>query len=153
MSVRLIEKNEKNTEAILKIELGAFKESILNNWSIVPYIRFGCALGLFANDSLKGFVIFMRAWDNPEFAYLVEIAIEKESQGKGYGYYLLLQALLYLKKNGFSTVALTVDPDNSRARHMYCNKFGFKFVEYRKNEYGQGRNRLFLSLDLENWTP
>ncbi len=118
----------------------------------MPYIRYGCALGLFARSSLKGFVIFMRAWDDPGLAYLVEIAMGGESQGKGYGYYLLSQSLLHLKKNGFSTVALTVDPDNLRALHIYCEKLGFKFVEYRENEYGQGRNRLFLKLDLEKWT-
>lgn len=94
----------------------------------------------------------MRAWDNPGLAYLVEMAVEGESQGKGYGYYLLLQSLHHLKKNGLSIVVLTVDPNNSRARHIYCDKFGFEFVEYRKNEYGQGRDRLFLRLELDNWT-
>jgi ribosomal-protein-alanine N-acetyltransferase len=94
----------------------------------------------------------MRAWDNPGLAYLVEIAIEGESQGKGCGYYLLLQSLLHLKNDGLYTVVLTVDPNNSRARHIYCDKFGFEFVEYRENEYGKGRDRLFLKLDLEKWT-
>jgi|GEM_PF-7003933 len=82
---------------------------------------------------------------------MVEIAVEGESQGKGYGSYLLRQSLLCLKKDGLSIVALTVDPNNSRARYIYCDKFGFKFAEYRKNEYGPGRDRLFLRLDLENW--
>lgn len=82
---------------------------------------------------------------------MVEIAVERESQGKGYGSYLLLQSLLHLKKDGISTVTLTVDPNNLRARHLYCEKFGFEFAEYRKDEYGQGRDRLFLKLDLENW--
>ncbi|WP_255680695.1 N-acetyltransferase [Methanosarcina sp. DH2] len=119
---------------------------------MVPFIRFGHVFGLFTCNSLKGFAIFMRAWDNPEIAYLVEIAIEGESQGKGHGYHLMLQSLLHLKNDGISTVVLTVDPDNSRARHIYCDKFGFEFIEYRKNEYGQGRDRLFLRLDLEKWT-
>lgn len=81
----------------------------------------------------------------------MEIAIERESQGKGYGYHLLLQSLLHLKKKGLSIVVLTVDPNNSRALHIYCDKFGFEFVEYRENEYGQGCDRMFLKLDLENW--
>ncbi len=101
---------------------------------------------------MKGFVIFMRAWDDPKLAYLVEIAIEGEIQGNGYGCYLLVQSMIYLKNNGASVVALTVDPNNLRARHIYCDKFGFEFVEFRKNEYGQGLDRLFLRLDLENWT-
>jgi [ribosomal protein S18]-alanine N-acetyltransferase len=137
---------------MLKIDYDAFNENLLSNWSLAPYIRFGQVFGLFACNSLKGFAIFMRAWDNPGLAYLVEIAVEGESQGKGYGCHLLLQSLHYLKKNGFSIIVLTVDPNNSRARHIYCDKFGFEFVEYQENEYGQGRNRLFLRLDLENWT-
>lgn len=138
---------------MLEIDYDAFNENLLNYWSLVPYIRYGHVFGIFALNTLKGFAIFMKEWDNPKFAYLVELAIERESQGKGYGCYLLLQSLLYLKKNGLSIVGLTVDPNNSRAQHIYCDKFGFELVEYRKNEYGQGRDRLFLVLDLENWTP
>ncbi|WP_261789140.1 GNAT family N-acetyltransferase [Methanosarcina siciliae] len=114
-------------------------------------MRFGHVFGLIDRNSLKGFSIFIRAWDNPGLAYMVEIAVEGEYQGKGYGSYLLLWSLLHLKKNGISTVTLTVDPNNLRAQHIYCDKFGFEFVEYRKDEYGQGRDRLFLKLDLENW--
>ncbi len=152
-NVRLIEKNEKNIEAVLKIDYDAFNGNLLNNWSLVPYIRYGHVLGLFACNSLKGFAIFMKKWDNPRFAYLVEIAVEEESQGRGYGCYLLLQSLFHLKKNGLSIVFITVDPNNSRALYIYREKFGFEFVEYRKNGYGQGRDRLFLRLNLDNWTP
>lgn len=138
---------------MLEIDYDAFDENLLSNWSLVPYLRYGHAFGLFACNSLKGFAIFMKEWDNPRFAYLLEIAVEKESQEKGYGCYLLLQSLIHLKKNGLSIVFLTVDPNNLRARHIYCDKFGFKCAEYRKNEYGQGRDRLFLQLNLDNWIP
>jgi ribosomal-protein-alanine N-acetyltransferase len=153
LNVRLIYKNEKDLETILKIDSDAFNGNILNRWSLVPYIRYGCVFGLFDCNSLRGFVIFMRVWDDPERAYLVEIAIEKESQGEGYGHYLFSQSLLHLQKSGFSSVTLTVDPDNVRARHIYCDKFGFEIAEYRENEYGNGRDRLYLKLDLENWMP
>ena len=139
-------------DTIFKIDCDAFNGNLLSNWSLVPFIRFGQVFGLFDRSSLKGFAIFMRSWDNPRLAYMAEIAIEKESQGKGYGHYLLSQSLLHLKKSGISIVTLTVDPNNSLARHIYCDKFGFKFVEYRKNEYGQGRDRLFLRLDMEDLT-
>ena len=82
---------------------------------------------------------------------MVDIAVEGESQGKGYGSHLLSRSLLHLKKDGISTVTLTIDPSNSKTRHIYCEKFGFELVEYGENEYGQGRDRLFLKLDLENW--
>jgi [ribosomal protein S18]-alanine N-acetyltransferase len=138
---------------MLKIDDEVFEENILCKWSLVPYLRYGRVFGLYNSNSLEGFSIFMKMWDNPEFVYLTEIAVAGESQGKGYGYYLLLKSLLHLKKEGLSIVGLTVNPNNSRARHIYCEKFGFKLAEFRKNEYGQGQDRLFLTLDLKNWTP
>ena len=139
---------------MIEIERSSFgKNNLINEWSLTPYLRYGCAFGLFIQDSMKGFVIFLRSWDNPGSAYLMQIAIEEKSQGKGNGYYLLLQSLLNLKKNGLSIVGLTVDPNNLRARHLYCNRFGFEVAEHRKDEYGQGYDRLFLQLDLKNWNP
>ena len=151
LDVKLVHKNEENIETILKIDYEAFNENLLSNWSLVPYIRYGQVFGLFVHNALRGFAIFVRAWEDPKLAYLVEIAIERESQGKGYGYYLLFQSLLHLKKNGLSIVVLTVDPKNSRAQHIYRDKFGFELVEYRENEYGQGCDRMFLKLELKNW--
>jgi ribosomal protein S18 acetylase RimI-like enzyme len=90
----------------------------------------------------------MRSWDDPSHAYLVELAIEKESQGIGLGGLLLQKSLLYLKKKNISSIALTVDPKNSRGLHLYCDKFGFRRIGYRKNEYGKDRHRLVLELDL-----
>ncbi len=139
-------------ETILKIDSEVFIGNLLSNWVLVTFIRYGHVFGLFVCDSLKGFIIFLRSWDNPRLAYLVEIAIERNSQGKGYGSYLLLQSLFDLQKRGFSTVVLTVDPNNIQAQHIYCDKFGFEFVEYLKNEYEKGQDRLFLRLDLEKWT-
>ena len=136
--VQLIQKNKANIEIILKIDYDAFNDNLLSNWSLVPYIRYGHVFDLIARNTLKGFAIFVKDWENPKLAYLVEIAIERESQGKGYGYYLLLQSLLHLKKNGVSNVILTVDPNNSRARHIYCDKFGFEFVEYRRMNMDKG---------------
>lgn len=81
---------------------------------------------------------------------MVEIGINHESQGNGYGSYLILKTLLYLKDNGFSFVCLTVDPENERNLHFY-KKFGFEKVEERKNEYGQGRDRFLYELDLVKW--
>ena len=136
----------------MKIDSNVFIEQLLNTWSLVTFIRYGHVFGLYSDDSLKGFAIFLRTWDNPRLINLVEIAIDKKSQGKGCGCYLLVQSLLDLKKSGLTNVVLTVDPNNAQAQHIYCDKFGFEFIEYRKNEYGQGRDRLFLGLNLEKWT-
>lgn len=80
---------------------------------------------------------------------MVEIAIDRESQGRGYGSYLMSQSLANLKRNGISRVGLTVDPNNLRNLHIYRDKFKFGLVDYLKNEYGEGRDRLYLELDLD----
>lgn len=115
--------------------------------------RFFATEPLYDCDSLKGFIIFLKSWKDPKLAYLVEIAIEKNSQGKGSGSYLLSQSLFKLQKRKLSTVDLTVDPNNKQAKHIYCDKFGFESVKDLNNEYGQGKDRLLLRLDLEKWTP
>jgi [ribosomal protein S18]-alanine N-acetyltransferase len=117
----------------------------------MTYIQYGRIFGLFVDGSLKGFIIFMRSWDDYGLAYLKKIAIDEGGRNKGYGSYLLSKSLGLIKKDGVSTVVLTVDPKNSAGVHVYQEKFGFRLVEYRKNEYGPGRDRWFMRLDLENW--
>jgi [ribosomal protein S18]-alanine N-acetyltransferase len=151
--VKNIEKEKENIKKILDIDHSTFDENLLNEWQLVTYIRFGRVFCLYEIDSLKGFAIFMRDWDDPKSAYLVKIAIDNENQGKGYGCYLLLKSLLSLKEDKFTEIHLTCDPKNEKARHIYCDKFGFELVEFRKNEYGEGHDRLVLRLDLDNWTP
>jgi len=123
--------------------------NLFNKFAVVPYLRYGKVFALFIQQKLIGFAFFIKIWDNPKSAYLAEIAIKKESQGKGCGSYLLFKALSHLKKNGISAVSLVVDPNNSRAKHIYLEKFCFELKEYRKNEYGKGYDRLFLTLNLE----
>lgn len=154
--VRLIEKTETNIESIFNIENETFGKNSnnlsLNIWSLQTFIRYGKVFGIFTEDSMEGFIIYVRSWINPNFAYLAKIAIKCESQGKGYGSYLLNESLLNLKKDGISFIGLTVDPANSRNLHIYREKFGFEVVEYRNEEYGPGYDRLFMRLDMANRT-
>ncbi|MCW4030458.1 MAG: GNAT family N-acetyltransferase [Candidatus Bathyarchaeota archaeon] len=151
LSVKRI-KDKQHIEDLLKIDQTAFSKNLLNSWILVPYLHMGNVFGVYAQGSLKGFAIYLKSWDEP-LVYLAELAIEKESQGKGYGYYLLFESLLQLKMGGVAKVGLTVDPNNERALRLYSERFGFKFVEFRKDEYGPGLDRLFLTLDLTEWTP
>ena len=60
------------------------------------------------------------------------IALEPESQHKGYGRPLLLEALKAAARAGHGRVALTVHPENP-AQHLY-ERCGFRKVE-RRNSY------------------
>ncbi|MDD1771503.1 MAG: GNAT family N-acetyltransferase [Methanomassiliicoccales archaeon] len=145
--VRPIEKNEENVEAVLRIDHEAFNNVVLNNWTLPAYIRNGRAFGLFVDEMLSGYAIYLRDWNDPGLAYLAEFAIDKAHQGKGYA-----TSLHYLKRDKISKVGPNVDPMNSRALHVHQDKFGFRFVEHCPNEYGRDRDRSYLELDLEKWT-
>jgi len=148
LKIKLLKQNKKNIGSILKIDQNACNEVSFNVWSSSPYLRFGKVFGLFFKNSLKGFAIYIKSWDDPQLAYLIEIAIQKEHQRNGFGSHLLSNSFLILKKEGITSIVLHVDPNNEPALHFYYDKFSFKFVEFRKNEFGEGRDRLFLKLDL-----
>ncbi|AOX06140.1 GNAT family N-acetyltransferase [Corynebacterium sp. NML98-0116] len=61
--------------------------------------------------------------DIPEFA----IAIEARAQGKGLSRTLIEQACELARDKGARQLALSVDADNPKARHVY-EKFGFRDV-------------------------
>jgi ribosomal protein S18 acetylase RimI-like enzyme len=151
--IRLIKKNETNIESILKIDSQTFDSPIFsfNEWSLTTFIRYGKIFGLFNQNSLIGFILYMRSYDDPKFSYIAKLAVESGSQGKGYGSYLLKKTLLKLKRSGISFVGLTVDPNNSGNMHLYRDKFGFEVTAYHKNEYGVGYDRYFMTLNLENF--
>jgi [ribosomal protein S18]-alanine N-acetyltransferase len=151
LEVRLLNKNDKILDSLFKIDQDAFHENSLNIWALMTYIQYGRIFGLFADGCFKGFIIFMRSWDDSRLAYLKKIAVDEESRNKGYGSYLLSKSLGLIKKDGISSVVLTVDPNNSAGMHVYQEKFGFQPVEFRKNEYGPGRDRWYMRLDLENF--
>lgn len=54
----------------------------------------------------------------------------------------------YLVENGYQEVALTVDPKNEIAIHLYRNR-KYKVLEIQKNEYGEGVDRLLMKKSLE----
>jgi ribosomal-protein-alanine N-acetyltransferase len=152
LTVQLIEKNDENIEALIRIDREAFKDPLFNNWVLPPFIRYGRAYGLIDNGSMIGFALFLRSWSELDVAYMEAIAIDREHQGRGYSRYLLSESLRRLKDDRISYVVLTVDPKNIRALHIYQDLFGFRLVEHRKDEYGKGKDRFLLKLDLDEWS-
>lgn len=151
MVVRCIEKSRESVASILEVERDSFLETLQNRWSVPYHIRHGRVFGLFVDEVLKGFTIFIRSWDDPGTAYLVQIAVQKDYQGNGGGTYLLQESLKTLIEEGITSVTLTVDPRNTRALHIYMEKMGFRIAEYRQDEYGEGTDRYYLRLDLGGW--
>ena len=67
-------------------------------------------------------------------AELLEIAVDPDYQGRGWGKRLLGQALAQAHRNGAARIFLEVRVSNERARKMYTS-FGFAQTGRRKNYY------------------
>lgn len=127
-----------------------FGESGTGEWSLVPQIRHGNVFVLKeeGKKNITGVAVLMRDWEDVDKAYLFEYAIAEEFQGQGLGYHFLKSICEDLKAQGFKRMSLTVDVNNEPGIRLYRDKLGFKIVEQRKNEYGQGEDRYVMELDL-----
>ena len=147
--------NSSNTnlyQKVLDIDRDSFKDVTITIWTLESFARFGRLVGIFLDNSLIGFAIVMRELEDKNSAYLVEMAVEEKYNNQGYGTQLLHEVIEQLKKFGVSRVLLHVDPKNFNALHIYTNIFNFRACEYRENEYGIGKDRLLMELNLINQT-
>lgn len=134
---------------LVQLEQEAFGEGGMNEWHIVPLIRHGRVYILKKDIEIIGLIQYMLDWDNPRKVYMVGVSISKESRGLGLGTELLKKSLKELLRENIEEVELTVDPNNARAVNLYESKLGFKVTNSRKNEYGEGEDRLVMTLVLK----
>ena len=135
-------------QRLIQLEKEAFGEGGMNAWHLVPLIRHGRVYVLKKDAEIIGFIQYMLDWDSPQKAYMVGVEISQEFRGLGLGTKLIKKTLQTLSKEKIQGVELTVDPNNSGAVKVYENKLGFKVTDSRKNEYGEGEDRLVMTLSL-----
>jgi len=139
--VRMIERLERRN-------LG--REASINQWLIPVIIRYGkfIVAQKSGNDSdIIGVCELIRSWKSETCAFIHSFYIDRGYRRKGIGKKLLQGVISNLKNDGFREIELTLDPGNKAANRLYKN-FGFKRVDFRKNEYGRGINRDLMRLDL-----
>lgn len=139
--VRMIERLERRN-------LG--REASINQWVIPVIIRYGKFIVAQKNGDdpdIVGVCELIRSWKSETCAFIHSFYIDKTYRRKGIGKKLLEGVISNLKKDGFREIELTVDPYNKAANQLYKN-FGFKTIDFRKDEYGRGVNRDLLKLDL-----
>lgn len=135
-------------QRIVQLEAEAFGVDGLNEWTLVPLARHGRIYCLLLDGDLAGAAQYLRDWDNRGLAYLVGIAVFKRHRGRGLGTDLMKRTLLAMAEDGITEVELTVDPANLAALAVYQNNLGFRVSERRKNEYGEGRDRLVMRVTI-----
>ncbi len=89
---------------------------------------------------IAGFIIYSTILDEAE---ILNIVIDNERKGKGYGKYLLQEILNELKAKGIKTVFLEVGDNNSTAIYLY-KKFGFKVYNRREKYYKNGEDAVLM---------
>lgn len=83
-------------------------------------------------------------------AHVLNICIDPQYHGQGYGRHLLQHLLSLARQNGADTVFLEVRPSNETAIQLY-NRLGFNQVGLRKNYYPHADGRedaLIFALSL-----
>ncbi len=132
-------------EELIRLESEAFGEGGLNHWGLAPMIYHGAVYVIFMDKVAVGIAEYMRDIKDPVKAYLYGVTIDKRYHNQGLASRLLDYSFRDLKSLGIRKFELTVDPNNSAAIHLYQHKFGFKQIDYRKDEYGQGEDRVIMS--------
>ena len=116
----------------------------MNEWHLVPLIRHGRVYVIKDSDIVIGSVQYILDWNCPKKAYMFGVAVSENYRGKGVGTKLLIESFEALKKENIEEVELTVDPENAAAVNVYHAKLGFEVTDFRKNEYGDGEDRLVM---------
>ena len=123
--------NERDLDAVAALEAsvqafpwsrGNFADSLASGYSV-----WVCRIG----GDLVGFSVVMTVIDE---AHLLNIAVGKRYQGRGYGARLLRNAMHVAKLAGAARLFLEVRVSNQRAADLYRH-FGFRQIALRKGYY------------------
>ena len=134
---------------ILYIEEEAFGDGALNEYVVVPLVRYGKVyVAVDEEDNIVACAYFLRDMADISIAYLMSVAVLPVFRGQNVGTALLSYALSNLKRYGITRALLTVDPANFTALSVYREKLGFSVMDSSKDEYGAGEDRLIMSKEL-----
>ncbi len=143
--------NQNLIQRLVQLESEAFGIGGMNEWHLVPLIRHGRVYITRSHEGIvNGLVQYFLDWNNPQKAYMMGVSIAKEYRGKGVGTRFIKETFVALGKEGIKEVELTVDPKNIAAVKVYQNKLGFQEIDFRKNEYGEGEDRLVMNALIIN---
>ena len=150
LTFTVLEKPDVNiVGSILDIEQEAFGDGALNEYVVVPLLRYGKGYAAVDEEGTPvACAYFMADMNNPENAYLMSVAVLPDFKGQNVGTALLEYALDGLKEYGITKVTLTVDPANFTALSVYREKLGFTVVDSAKDEYGEGEDRLIMAKEI-----
>lgn len=145
----LVEVDLEYLKKIVALEEEAFEgQGGVDLWILKALIRYGKVFVLETEEGeLVSILEFMQVFQKKE-VFLYGICTRKKYRQQGWAEYMLESGERYLVEKGYKEVALTVDPKNEVAIHLYQNR-KYKLLEIQKNEYGEGVDRLLMKKRLE----
>ena len=145
----LVEIDLEYLNKIVELEEEAFEgQGGVDLWILKALIRYEKVFVLEdKNGELVSVLEFMQVFEKKE-AFLYGICTRKKYRRQGWAEYILDLGEKYLKEKFYHGIALTVDPKNEIAIHLYKNK-DYKVLELQENEYGEGIHRLLMKKSLE----
>jgi len=131
LPVEMFPMNQKDLDAVAELEenvqafpwsRGNFADSLAAGHAV-----WVCRIG----GNLVGFSVVMIVVDE---AHLLNVAVSKHYQGKGYGARLLQHVMEQARLHGAGKLLLEVRPSNRRAVELY-RLFGFRQIGFRREDY------------------
>lgn len=135
-------------EDLVQFERGVYGASGFNEWMLPVFARYGYLFVMRDNQDIIGTAELMRSWQDPDIAYLAGFGVARDRQGRGFGTEFMKEIIDILRAEHIKSVVLTVDPTNEPAMTLYRRHFGFRQTAFARDEYGAGRDRVILELDL-----
>lgn len=151
ISFRILKSFDANLiNKLIKLEVDNLgREAAVNQWQLPVIIRYGrFVVAENEHGDIIGVCEMLRQWAQPLDAFIHSFYVEESFRHRGVGKNLLENVIDILKKDGFKSVQLTVDPDNKPALSLY-GRFGFVKKLLEVGEYGEGQDRILMELAFD----
>lgn len=135
---------ESDLDAVARLDAVVFPEDpypyfVLRQLTELP----GLGLSVIADgESLRGYVLYAAA-PGADVGWLLSLGVDPAHRGRGYGRWLVAEALRRTVAEGVTETRATVRPDNT-ASLAICHSLGFVEVAYLPDYFGPGDDRLLL---------
>ena len=127
----------KDVEAVHKVEVSSFSDP----WSLSAFkseMKNKLAKYIVAEDEDGKIIGYIGVWYIIDEAHINNVAVHKESRGKGVGNMLMEYLIKRCEEDSISSITLEVRRSNEIAQNLY-KKYGFKPGGVRKEYYSDNR--------------
>ena len=138
-------------QQVLDIEKEAFDKGAIHQWVLAPFVISQKVLLCRIENEIAGMGIFLKSFNKSE-VFFFSFALKKKFQGKGLGRFFFGKTVEYIFENysDIKSIKLTVDPLIPKNIKLF-KSFGFSEIQYFKNFYGNGIDRIYMELKRENF--